>query len=104
MILTTPTGHNYLTIPGSVLLFPSLCVPTGRLTPPDTRPVSTNGYTDRTIMMPQRRRTRAQNRATCIASERRHNRQARHARQASKQAASPGPAPPGDSDDEPPPF
>jgi hypothetical protein len=34
---------------------------------------------DRTAMMPKRRRTRAQNRAHRIATERRHNRMARQA-------------------------
>lgn len=104
VIWTSPTGHTYVTTPGSALLFPSLCVPTGTLTPPDARPARTDPCTDRTIMMPQRRRTRAENRASYIASERRRNREALQTRHAAQQAASPGPAPPGDSDDEPPPF
>jgi hypothetical protein len=93
-----------VTTPGSALLFPSLYMPTGTLSPPDARPARTDPCTDRTIMMPQRRRTRAENRANYIASERRHNREALQARQAAQQAAAPGPAPPGDGDDEPPPF
>jgi hypothetical protein len=48
-------------------------------------------------MMPKRRRTRAQHRAHRIATERRHNRDARLAARATQT----GPAPP---DDEPPPF
>jgi hypothetical protein len=55
-------------------------------------------------MMPRRRRTRAENRAKYIAVERRHNRAVHQARQSARQAASPGPAPPGDGDDDPPPF
>ena len=48
------------------------------------------------------RRTRAQNRAQLIATERRHNRDARPARQA-ECSAYVGPAPP-HTDDDPPPF
>ena len=58
---------------------------------------------DRTAMMPKRRHTRAQNRAHYIAAERRHNRQAHDAARRQSQGAYFGPAPPGDSDDEPPP-
>jgi hypothetical protein len=56
-----------------------------------------NYCAERTAMMPKRRRTRALNRAARIATERRHNREARLA----AQAARTGPAPP---DDAPPPF
>jgi hypothetical protein len=48
------------------------------------------------MMMPQRRRTRAQNRANYVAEERRQNRRTRLAAQAA-QARPPNP-------DEPPPF
>jgi hypothetical protein len=78
-ILTSPSGHTYVTTPGSALLFPSLCRPTGCLPalevdpPPDDRG-------ECTAMMPKRRRTRAQNRAHRIATERRQNRMAREAR------------------------
>jgi hypothetical protein len=54
---------------------------------------------ERTAMMPKRRRTRAQNRATRIATERRHNREARLA----ARIAQPDPARP-QTDDNPPPF
>jgi hypothetical protein len=92
VIWRSPSGQTYVTTPGSALLFPSLCAPTGTLGPVPSRlrPV------DRTAMMPKRRHTRAQNRTHYITTQRRHNRQAR-------QTASYGPAPPGD-DDEPPPF
>ncbi|EUA50871.1 HNH endonuclease family protein [Mycobacterium xenopi 3993] len=31
LILTAPTGHTYVTTPGSALLFPALCQPTGEM-------------------------------------------------------------------------
>ncbi|EID08773.1 13E12 repeat family protein, partial [Mycobacterium xenopi RIVM700367] len=34
LILTAPTGHTYVTTPGSALLFPHLCRPTAALPPP----------------------------------------------------------------------
>jgi hypothetical protein len=57
---------------------------------------------ERSAMMPKRRRTRAQNRAHRIATERRQNHDARMARRAEYMTYF-GPAPP-DSDDDPPPF
>jgi hypothetical protein len=63
----SPTGASYTTHPGSRLLFPSLCEPTGRLPAPIGRPPDSAG---RTLMMPARRRTRAQNRAAAITAER----------------------------------
>jgi hypothetical protein len=92
VIWTSPSGQTYVTIPGSALLFPTLCTPTGALDPIHHRPPAA----DRTAMMPRRRRTRAQNRTRYIATERRRNHQAR-------QAVSCGPAPPIGNDD-PPPF
>ncbi|MDM4141569.1 MULTISPECIES: HNH endonuclease signature motif containing protein [Mycobacterium] len=78
VIWTLPGGHTYVTTPGSALLFPQLCAPTGdvRVTaapPPDY-------CTERAAMMPRRCRTRAQDRAHRVAAERRHNRDARLAR------------------------
>jgi Domain of unknown function (DUF222) len=92
LIWTAPSGQTYITTPGSALLFPSLCAPTGMLDPIPHRP----RRADRVATMPKRRRTRAQNRANYVAAERQRNRQAR-------QAVSCGPAPPV-GDDEPPPF
>lgn len=63
----SPTGATYTTHPGSRLLFPALCLPTGTLPTPSTRPPDPTG---RTLMMPTRRRTRAQNRAAAIKAER----------------------------------
>ncbi|OBF60912.1 hypothetical protein A5756_03055 [Mycobacterium sp. 852002-53434_SCH5985345] len=89
-----PDGHTYVTTPGSALLFPSLCAPTGDLPAPAAGPQRCG---ERTAMMPLRTRTRAHNRAQRIATERHHNRQTR----LTTQATQTGPAPP---DDEPPPF
>jgi hypothetical protein len=96
VIWTLPDGHTYVTTPGSALLFPSLCAPTGDILPP--APPRPDPCADRTARMPRRTRTRAQNRAARIAAERKHNRQARLA----IHVAQNGPAPPGD--DQPPPF
>ncbi|MEE2855660.1 MAG: HNH endonuclease signature motif containing protein [Actinomycetota bacterium] len=100
VIWRAPSGHTYVTTPGSALLFPSLCAPTGEI----AQPRLPDRLTDRAAMMPQRRRTRAENRAKYIAGERRHNRVVRQARRSARQAASAGPAPPADRDDDPPPF
>jgi hypothetical protein len=62
---TSPTGHCYTTRPGSVLLFPTLCLPTGDLHLP---PHTSSG--DRGAMMPKRRRSRAENLARRIQAER----------------------------------
>ncbi|KDO97575.1 HNH endonuclease signature motif containing protein [Mycobacterium avium] len=103
LILTAPAGRTYVTTPGSALLFPSLCVPTGE----PARPVAAGSQPcgERTAMMPTRRRSRAQNRAARVAAERRANRAARLAR-----ATRPAPAasqswPAGHGPDaDPPPF
>ena len=102
VIFTLPPGQTYVTIPGSALLFPSLCAPTGELDMPE--PLVDAGRGDRTAMMPRRRRTRAQNRAQRIEEERRQNRQSREARCEARDAfyaeltANP------EDDGEPPPF
>jgi len=94
LILTSPAGQTYVTTPGSALLFPSLCLATGALAAPEADP-PLDYCGDRTAIMPTRRRTRAQDRAHRVATERRHNRAAR--------LTPCGPAPP-DADDDPPPF
>ena len=38
VIWLLPNGHTYVTTPGSALLFPDLCVPTGELAPPEPTP------------------------------------------------------------------
>jgi Domain of unknown function (DUF222) len=101
IILDSPAGQTYVTTPGGALLFPSLCRPTGDL--PDPEP---NRHTDhcdnRAAMMPRRRRTRAQDRAQRVSTERHRNHQARTARKAQHPSYF-GPHPPPDPDD-PPPF
>jgi hypothetical protein len=101
IILTSPAGKTYVTTPGSALLFPSLCLPTGDVQAPEAGP-TTDYCGERTAMMPRRRRTRQQDRAHRVAAERRQNQRARTTRQAQRFSYL-GPAPP-DSDDEPPPF
>nr|WP_164843444.1 DUF222 domain-containing protein [Mycobacterium lepraemurium] len=99
VIWTLPDGDTYVTTPGSALLFPSLCTPTGAVSP--AKPDTEQRCGERTAMMPLRRRTRAHNRSHRIATERNHNRRAR----LTVQSATPGPAPPADPDgEEPPPF
>ncbi len=95
VIWRLPGGHTYVTTPGSARLFPSWCAPTGD---PPTTEAATERCGERSAMMPQRRRTRAQDRAARIAAERNHNRKTRLA----AQTAQPTPPPP--HDDEPPPF
>lgn len=99
VIWTSPAGDTYVTTPGSALLFPTLCAPTGALT---TTATATLESTDRAAMMPKRKQTRAQNKAQRIAAERRLNRQdreAEHGRQRWEQALAMAA-----TKDEPPPF
>jgi hypothetical protein len=96
IILTSPSGHTYVTTPGSALLFPSLCLSTGGLPAPEVDPHPQTYCGERTAMMPKRRRTRTQNRAKRITAERQQNQRAR-------QPASCAPEPP-TTQDEPPPF
>ncbi|OBB99078.1 HNH endonuclease signature motif containing protein [Mycobacterium sp. 852002-40037_SCH5390672] len=99
VIWRSPSGRTYVTAPGSALLFPALCAPTGELAPsrqPDPQ-------ADRSAVVPQRRGTRVANRANYIAGERRDNRTSRIAcetRRAATQLTSQGHPP----DSEPPPF
>ncbi|BBX64769.1 hypothetical protein MSAS_39430 [Mycobacterium saskatchewanense] len=64
---TSPSGRTYITHPGSRLLFPALCLPTGALPTPTITPERS---AHRALMMPTRRRTRAQDRARRIDTER----------------------------------
>jgi hypothetical protein len=85
-------------------LFPSLCRAVGGMPAPELDLPPDDYCGQRTAMMPKRRRTRAQNRAQCIATERRHNRDARLARRAEPEgyASYTGPTPSHPDDDEPP--
>jgi hypothetical protein len=60
VILTSPSGQTHVTTPGSALLFPNLCAPTGALDPVPTRLRCVDGCDAS---------TRAQNRASYIAIE-----------------------------------
>ncbi|HEU4361712.1 MAG TPA: DUF222 domain-containing protein, partial [Mycobacterium sp.] len=101
VIWRSPAGRTHVTHPGSALLFPRLCTPTGQLTPPNK--AAADRSADRALKMPKRRRTRTQNHTRYIATERKHNRDARQARKTERQAARSGPAPPKPGND-PPPF
>jgi Domain of unknown function (DUF222) len=98
VIWTSPSGHTYVTTPGSALLFPSLCAPTGDLAAPE--PTGTQRCVNKTAVMPLRARTRAQNRAHYIETERRMNRQSRRNQSPTTQVMAQGPLP----DKDPPPF
>jgi hypothetical protein len=103
IIWTLPGGEVYVTTPGSALLFPTLMTPTP--TPArhsTTKATETTG--DRTVLMPRRKTTRAENRARYIAAERARNERAREARRRHVYAELLGHAPPSDGDDDPPPF
>jgi len=102
LILTSPAGPTYVSTPGSALLFPSLCHSVGGFAAPEADPPP-DYCAERTAMMPKRRRTRTQDRAYRVATERRHNREARLARKSESHDYF-GPAPPPNDDDEPPPF
>ena len=98
LILTSPAGRTYVTTPGSALLFPSLCAATGAIAAPEADPPQ-DYCGQRSAMMPTRRRTRTQDRAYRVVTERRQNRLDRQARRAAQYR-------PRDAtgDDEPPPF
>jgi hypothetical protein len=102
LIWTLPHDQTYVTTPGSAWLFPSLCAPTGELDMP--APSVDDRCVDRAVMMPRRRRTRAQNKAQRVAAERRENRQAREARQKERDAFYSELMSPSNGDGEPPPF
>ena len=68
--VTTPAGRTYTTRPGSALLFPGWNTTTAA--PPAT-PITTTPTPGRAHLMPQRKRTRAQDRAYRIKAERDYN-------------------------------
>ncbi len=70
VIWTAPTGHTYTTEPGGSIFFPALATPTGELAIPIHVPPDNAG---RGVMMPTRKRTRAQDRASRVSAERRVN-------------------------------
>jgi hypothetical protein len=72
VIWTSPSGRTYTTKPGGSLFFPILATPTGELT---IRKHTTEPAEGRGVMMPRRKRTRAQERHDRIIAERRINEQ-----------------------------
>lgn len=73
VLWTAPTGVRYVTVPGGVALFGGLAAP-GTATP---APSPEGPCTDRTAMMPHRRRSRRQQRAADVLAERTANHRAR---------------------------
>ena len=70
IIWTAPSGQTYTTTPGGSIFFPQLATPTGELNIP---PTLTAADPNRGLMMPSRKRTRAQERRYRITHERRIN-------------------------------
>ncbi len=107
VIWVLPGEDMHVTTPGSALLFPALCAPTGELPPAMPMPGPACG--NREAMMPTRTRTRSQNRASRINAERKRNQVSRQAAEAVRAAKAVAAAaestqfPPPDPD-EPPPF
>jgi len=71
IVWTAPTGHTYISVPGRRILFPRTVTDTPLPNPPpDGTDLDTATAPGRDIMMPLRRRTRAQDQAQQIAYER----------------------------------
>jgi hypothetical protein len=95
VIWVLPDGHTYVTMPGSALLFPNLCMPTGDV--PAAQPSKVGQCSNRETKMPTRTRTRRQSRAHRVDAERRLN---HRLRVAAEPTLTPRPA----HDTAPPPF
>jgi hypothetical protein len=70
IIWTAPTGHDYLTEPTSILIFPDLDTTTATLPPP---PKPKKREHNPGLTMPKRTRTRAQDREQHTKTEREYN-------------------------------
>ncbi len=71
IVWTAPTGHTYISVPESRILFPRMVTDTPLPNPPpETVDLDTTTAPGRSIMMPIRRRTRAQDQAQRNAYER----------------------------------
>ncbi len=72
IVWTAPTGHTYISVPGSRILFPRKVTdtPLSEPVPPDGVDLDTARGRGWGVMMPVRRRTRAQDVAQQIAYER----------------------------------
>jgi hypothetical protein len=94
VVWTAPTGHTYTTLPGGSVFFPVFAQPTGRLAiPKQSEPPSPT----RGVMMPRRRRTRAEDKQARRDYERRINEERIAEEQRQHQAWL-------KANDEPPPF
>ncbi|MFL0241490.1 DUF222 domain-containing protein [Mycobacterium sp. SMC-18] len=87
IVWTAPTGHTYISVPESRILFPRTVTDTPLPNPPpqDTD-LDTTAAPGRGVMMPIRRRTRAQNQAQQIAYERALNQADIDEREAAQEA------------------
>jgi hypothetical protein len=102
IVWTAPTGHSYISVPGSRILFPDHAITTP-LPTTGTRDLDTPDAPGRGLMMPTRRNTRTRDHARRIAYERALNEQ---------ELADAGPEPekpstprqPAPAIDDPPPF
>jgi hypothetical protein len=70
VVWTAPSGQTYTTIPDGSIFFPVLGTPTGELALPASIPQPSD---NRGLMMPARRRTRAEDHAARVTAERRIN-------------------------------
>ena len=73
MLWTAPTGVRYVTVPGGAALFGGLAAARTAKSAPSPKDPCTN----RTAMMPHRRRSRRQQRAADVLAERTANHRAR---------------------------
>jgi hypothetical protein len=103
VIWNLPGNQTHVTLPGSALVYPSLCAPTAEL-PPPTRASNPERCADPTAMMPRRKTTRDQDRARRIAAERAQNLKIRQARRTDWDDICFGARTPASHDDDPPPF
>ncbi|MDT5006928.1 MAG: hypothetical protein QOJ24_4104, partial [Mycobacterium sp.] len=71
VIWLSPTGHTYVTHPGSKHQFPTLCQPTATIWDGESPVLEL--APDRGVMMPKRRNTRAHNKVKAITAERKLN-------------------------------
>jgi hypothetical protein len=87
IVWTAPTGHTYISVPESRILFPRTVTDTPLPNPPPAvTDLDTATAPGRDIMMPTRRRTRAQDQAQQIAYERAVNQAEIDEREAAREA------------------
>jgi hypothetical protein len=72
VIVTAPSGRTYTTTPGGSLFFPILSTPTGEVA---INKLTAQPGEGRGVMMPRRRKTRAEEREERISAQRRINEQ-----------------------------